>query len=227
MATISADGLFNYKGSTSFKPKVIGGVYFTDQDTRNLVLIDSYGYYFNTFTAAPEIRLAGGNYYIDVNGVLTTIKSMGIAPGNGVGMVTVKTGLDFSLATLAGGSFFVMADGTVNTISSITGFVSAPYTPDSAPSIIGGNYFVGADHILYTIDSDGNLNKNPDFTVNSTPALVGYSFLRFSDGSFIFVDGLGNPHRTILEVSSTGVRVQNLSVFPSTIEPGSVYLPTR
>jgi hypothetical protein len=225
MSTISADGLFNYKGLTSFKPAVIGGVWFTDQGTNNLVLVDSYGYYFNTFTPAPSIRLAGGNFFIDQSGVMTTMKSMGVAPGNAVGMATVKTGLDFSTARLPGGNFLLMADGTIVTVSSITGYVSAPYTPDSRVRLLGGNYFVGMDNLLYTIDSDGNLKKNADFVINGNPSIKGYSFMRFDNGTFIFIDGVGIPHRSILHVSSTGTTVENLTTLPATIDPSSIYLP--
>jgi hypothetical protein len=227
MSTVSADGLFDYKHQTAFKPEVIGGTYFTDSGTNNLVLVDSYGFYFNTYTAAPSIRLAGGNFYIDESGVMTTIKSMGAAPGNGIGMATVKAGLDFSDAILPGGNFVLMSDGTIVTISSITGYVSAPYTPEAGPKFLGGNYFVGMDNLLYTIDSDGNLKKNSEYTVTEAPTVKAYSFMLFADGSFIFVDGVGIPHKSILRLSPTANIVQNLSVFPAAIaiDPASIYLP--
>ena len=226
MSTVDANGTFLYKGDVAFKPKVLGGVYFTDSVTNHIVLVDSYGFYWDSMLPAPSIRMAGGNYFIDTTGVVTTIKSAGTVPGNGIGMMTVKTGMDFSGAKLAGGNFFVLSDNTIVTVSSVNGFVSLPYTAGSAVKVAGGNYFVGVDNYLYTIDNQGNLKKNTDYIVGQ-PVLRGYSFLRFADGTFIFVDGSGMPHRSILDISSTGIQVENLTQLPVTIDMHSIYLPNN
>ena len=230
LSTVNANGSFFYKGLQTFKPGVVGGVYFTDKTTNNLVVVDSFGFFWNTFTAAPAIRLAGGNFFIDQTGTLTTMKSMGVAPGDATGMVTVKTGVSFADAEKVGGNYFVKRDGTVITVSSITGYYSAPYTPDARPVILGGNWFVGADKLLYTIDSDGNLKKDTDYTVSTAPAdiasmTIGYSFIRMRDGSFIFVDGVGIAHKTILRISTTGTNVDQLTKLPATIDARNLYLP--
>jgi hypothetical protein len=226
MSTIDANGTFLYKGDVTFKPAILGGVYFTDSVSGHIVLVDSYGFYWDSMTAAPSIRMAGGNYFIDTTGVVTTFKSVGTDIGNGTGMMTVKIGMDFSSAKLAGGNFFVLGDNSIVTVNSVNGFVSMPYTVTTTVKVVGGNYFIGDDNFLYTIDNQGVLNKNTSYVVGQ-PVLRGYSFLRFADGTFIFVDGSGMPHRSILDVSSTGIQVENLTQLPITIDMRSIYLPNN
>lgn len=223
MSTTAADGTFVYKGKVPFTPKVLGGSYFTKAGSDQLVLVDSYGFYFDTYTAAPNIRLAGGNYFIDSSGFLTTIKSMGSAPGNGVGMMTRMSHMNFSDALAPGGNFFMKADGSIVTIASTTGFFSSPIIADSRPMILGGNYFIGSDRLLYTITQDGRLIKNNAYIVNETPTIKAYSFMMFQDGSFIVVDGEGYPHRTMMHVSTTGVQAASIKNLSSNIDRTSIY----
>ncbi len=231
MATITADGFFQYKGKSFFTPDRIGGVYFTEKGTNNLVVVDSYGYFFNTFNPTPTIALAGGNFFIDKDGALTTIKSSGMSPGNGVGMVTRYNpntpGFNFSDVWVVGGNYFVKNDGNVVTVASTTGFFSSPYV-DSRPKLMGGNYYIGFDDFLYTVSADGTLNKDTDHnTLGEIPVLMGYSFVKFSDGSFWMVDGDGQVHDSMVRVSTTGIKSAVVGTLKQNIEPKSVFLPVR
>ena len=231
MATITADGFFQYKGKSFFTPDRKGGVYFTEQGTQNLVVVDSYGYFYNTFNPTPNILLAGGNFFIDKDGALTTIKSVGVGPGNAVGMVnrydpTVE-GFNFSDAWLVGGNYFVKSDGSIVTVASTTGYFSAPYV-DARPKFMGGNYFIGLDDFLYTISADGTLNKNTDFNVKgATPITMGYSFMRFADNKFWMVDGDGFPHTNMVHVSTTGIKTDLMGALSQSIDLNTIFLPAR
>jgi len=75
LTAVTADGAFYYYGKTNFKPATLGGVYFTDAVTNHIVLVDSYGYFWDSMTPAPAIRVVGGNYFIGQDGNLTTFKS--------------------------------------------------------------------------------------------------------------------------------------------------------
>ncbi len=49
--------------------------------------------------------------------------------------------------------------------------------------------------------------------------------MRLNDGSIITVDGEGKPHRSLMHVSTTGVRAQVEKTLPSEIEAQSIYMP--
>ncbi len=226
MSTIAADGTFFYKGKTTFEPAVTGGVFFTEKGTNNLVVVDSYGFYYNTFTPAAPMKVVGGNYYIDEDGNLTTIRSMGIKPADATNMVTHLTGFNFKDIRSAGGNFFVKSDGAVVTISSETGLFKV-FTPSAAPKLLGGNYFIGMDDRLYTVAGDGNLTQTDDFTLSAVPTFMAYSMMRFPNGKILMVDGKGNPHDNLLRISDTGINVEPTKVLPYAVDPKSIYLPNR
>ena len=232
LTTLSGDGTFNFKGANSFRPKVLGGVYFTDASNDHLIVIDSFGFYNDTFINAANIEVAGGNYYIDQAGVLTTIKSAGLEAGNSAGMVATYTtpagsnpkDWTFSHTRGTGGNYFVKSDGAVATVSSVDGFFKF-FTPDAQPKILGGNYFIGLDNLLYTVSSTGNLTKT-NRRIDQTPTLLGYSFMQFADGSVLTIDSIGLSHNQILHGTKSSFVPELLSAFPDRIDPASVYLPS-
>jgi len=225
LATTSADGFFTYKGKMNFTPDAIGGTFFTKKGTNELVVIDSYGYYVETGIAAPSIRLVGGNFFIDQDGVLTTIKSVGDAPGSKVGLVTRKEGWNFSDAVAAGGNFFLRQDGTIITVDSKTGFFSDhAFTPESRPSIMGGNYFIGQDNAIYTVSNDGKLFKT--ITLKTRPTVVGYSYMIFSDKSFAFVAANGGVHLEAVRVGAAG-KAEHTTSISGELEARSTYVPNN
>ncbi len=226
LISVSSSGFF-FVNKTTFKPSLVGGVYFTQKGSNNLIVIDSAGYFSDTFKPAPAIRLAGGNYFIDHTGVLTTIKAMGVSPGNAVGMVIQKDGVDFSDAEIAGGNFFVRKNGKAVTVSSLTGFYSDDYPLTAKPKFVGGNYYIGEDHKLYTFAADGSAPVAYSLPAGTAPVGMGYSFFQLSDGSLRTIDSTGFPHSTLIHVSATGTRVEALTSFPSTVDFKSTYVPTR
>lgn len=206
--TVSENGfLFNNK--TTYSASAIGGNYFVNKGTNEVIVVDSSGCFSPSMTIANNVRLLGGNFFIDQAGLLTTIKHMGVgvnglaAPCSVVGMVIPKMGLgDFSSAIKAGGNYFLNVDGTIVGINSENGFFTSPQKVDSTPKQIGGNYFVGEDKVLYTVSDQG-------FVMKKSPVLgkilvYGYSYLLADDGYFIFVDGKGIAHTELVQVSGTG-----------------------
>jgi hypothetical protein len=245
LSTVAADGYHTYYVSTPFKPAIIGGVYFTNFGTNEIVMVDSFGSIWNSGVLAPAIRVAGGNYFIDTKGVLTTFRSMGAAPCSPsvcslAGMMTRKDGVDYSNANVFGGNFFGTNDGAIVTISAVNGFTSYNAHVSAMPKTLGGNFYIGTDNLLYTVDSSGNLTSqftyddakgvthtNEKFPVYETPVLIGYSFMKFADGSFILIDGTGIPHRSFMHVSYVGsnTNAKLESSFPASIDAKSIYMP--
>jgi hypothetical protein len=204
MVTVSDVGSLYYKGKTPYQPSVIGGNYFLNKGTNELIMVDSAGFYISTAHIAPKIRLLGGNFYIDQAGVLTTIKHQGAIPGITDAILTVKNGWDFNSATLAGGNFFFRVDGSLVGINSENGNFVDYQKPDAWPKKIGGNYFIGTDNVLYTVSNKGFLMKWQP--VIGEMKRFGYSYMIDLDNDFIFVDGKGVPHTSMVRVSSTGVQ---------------------
>lgn len=224
LTTLSGNGSFNYKGKTTFKPAIIGGVWFTEQDTNNLTVVNSLGNFLSTFKPAPAIKVAGGNYFIDQVGALTTMRSMGNDLYDIITMVTRWDGTSYNNTRGTGGNFFVSADGMIVTVSSITGFTKS-FKPTSLPKLIGGNYYIGMDDHLYTVSADGNLTMTDDFTLSAVPNLMGYSFMKFPNGRILMVDSNGLPHDSLLHISSTGTNVEVVKTISSNLDPKSIYLP--
>ena len=183
LAVVDALGRFYPYGKT-VEPNVIGGVYFTKKGTNELIVIDSDGASMQTTMIAPSIKLAGGNFFIDQNNTLTTIKSMGAGKWNWAGMVTEKAGMVIPTPIFAGGNYFVDMNQKITTISSINGFFSDPYPLPSGISVqyMGGNYLITSDLKLYTINNNGDFNFAQQF--NELPVLKGYSYLIFSQNNF-------------------------------------------
>lgn len=220
MSVSEAGSLFTNK--VSFQPAALGGNFFINKGTNEVIAIDSAGFYNSTMTIANNVRLMGGNFYIDRAGVLTTVKHMGTAPGNPLGMVTTKTGLgDFSSAIKAGGNFFLKVDGTIVGINNENGFYTDPQKVDSRPKQIGGNYFVGENKVLYTVSDLG-------FVTKLSPVLgkiktYGYSYLLADDGYFIFIDGKGIAHTDLVQVSATGAgKLVNQIKAPLSTQPSFI-----
>jgi hypothetical protein len=203
MVTVSESGSLYYKGKIPYQPSLNGGNYFINKGTNELITIDSEGYFNATGKIATNLRILGGNFYIDQAGIMTTIKHSGMAPGNPLGQVTQKDGWNFNDVVKAGGNFMVKTDGTIIAIDSQTGFFSDPQKVDSYPMQLGGNYFIGQDRILYTVSSKGQVQKWQ--LVNGEMKTFGYSYMIDQDGDFIFVDGEGIPHTSLVNVSTTGI----------------------
>ncbi len=225
LVTLSAEGFLYYKGITRIEPGLAGGVYFLDRMTGEVIVIDSYGFFIRSGQAAKNVRVLGGNYFIDQDGLLTTIKSSGIAPGSPVGILTEKHGWNFSDVVLAGGSFFFRADGTMVTIHPGTGFFSDRIIPPSAPRFAGGNFFVGQDGVLYTLDHEARIHAHPEVRIPVLPAVIGSSFLVFPNQKIIAIDSDGNPHLSLVRVSATGLRVRIVDAIESAIDLNSVFQP--
>ena len=226
LVTVGADGIFYYIGKQNYEVDVHGGVYFTKRGTNELVLVDSYGTFYNTGMIAPKIRLAGGNFFIDENGVLTTFKSMGAKPFDYTGMMAVKTGTNFSKVNRIGGNFFINEDDSVTTISAVNGFYSEKaYIPDSKPMTMGGNYFISEDQSLFTITEDGRLMKNAKLP--STPTIYGYSYLKFADGSMVVIDGKGIPHSSFVRITEDGTHSEPVTIIKDRPELNSLFIPNK
>ena len=225
MATISADGFLNYKGKVSITPEIAGGVYFIAAGSREVYVIDSFGFFVSGGYKAGEVKILGGNYFIDQTGLLTTLKSMGEAAGSGIGIVTEKRGWTFRDVLKAGGNYFLRANGTLVTVSSVTGNFQEGIVPVSLPSFIGGNYYWGADRVLYTVDYQGIVRGHPELDMSSQPKTLGYSFTTFEDGTMVAIDSDGNPHRTVVRVSTTGVRAKVIRSFDDNLDRNSLFSP--
>jgi len=214
MATVNEKGTFLYKGNVPFSPGALGGNYFLNQGSHEVIVVDSAGFFVATGRSESSIRLLGGNFYIDQQGVMTTIQSLGTEAGSKIGLLTRYDHPDqlVSDAVVAGGNYLEKVDGSIITVSS-DGKFSAPIHSSGLPKKIGGNYFIGADHLLYTISDTGYLFQ---YTLSSesvelAPILAnaknfGYSYMTTSDGTLIFVDGKGVPHTQMVRISSTGIK---------------------
>ena len=221
-ATLSADAQYlNYDPvPKTWEPEVMGGVFFTKKSSDEVVMVDSYGNLFSeTHLYANHIKIAGGNFFIDQDGVLTTFKASG-AVVNGMqtyqGMMIQKNGPNdprFSEIAGVGANYFVYHVRSKNTrgpqkdtlklvsINSENGFYQSPVVLKSKPKFYGGNYFIGEDYLLYTIDSQGGFHQNQ--RILYSPILVmGYSYFLHENGQFTVVDQKGNPHTSITRIST-------------------------
>ncbi len=226
LSTVDAQGLLLYKGRVSYQPEILGGVYFIDANQHQVIAIDSYGYYVETGISISNPKVVGGNYLIDRDGVLTTIKSIGVEPASDLGIATRKTGWTFNDVISAGGNFFARSDGSVVTINSVNGFFDDSNQGLSKPYRSGGNFFIGEDCILYTVTFDGKIKANPDFMINSDPVMLGYSFMKQSDGKLISIDSDGVPHRSMMRVSTTGIRSRPIQSFEEELDQKAIFLPS-
>lgn len=168
--------------------------------------------------------MIGGNFYIDQNNILHTIRSVGKTSMTCEGMVGSFP--DKKLDVLAaGGNFYLNRDGTIVGINSVNGAVSdPPYVPESRPAIMGGNYFIGQDNVLYTIDSEGKLFKT--IALPSRPIAYGYSYLKFSDGSFALITANGGVHLEAIRVGAAG-KAEYTTKVPAPLEINSTYVPNN
>jgi hypothetical protein len=219
MVTVNEAGSFYYKGKIPYQPESTGGNYFINKGTREIIVIDSEGFYVPTAMTAPAIRLNGGNFFIDQSGVLTTIKYRGASPGSPIGLVTAKDypgHVDFSDVLKVGGNYMLKVDGTIVGVNSENGFFTEPQRVDAQPSKIGGNYFIGHDNVLYTVSSLGEVKKWQ--SINGAMKYFGYSYMIDADGDFIFVDGNGVPHTELVNVSTTGVESKVVKRISTSLE---------
>lgn len=225
MATVDEVGGLLYKGKVPFEPAEsgLGGVFFLNKGTSEVIAVDSAGFYNSTGVIASNVRLMGGNFYIEdqLSGsartsVLTTIKHMGTEPGNPLGMVTKKEGWDFSDAIIAGGNWFEKVDGSIVGIASETGYFTESQKVESRPKKIGGNYFISDDGVLYTVDSAGKVKKQ--MPIIGEMSAYGYSYMIADDGYFIFVDGDGTPHTQLVRVSTTGIKAELVSKISGSLD---------
>lgn len=225
LATISAEGFLNYKGKVTYTPEAAGGVYFVASGTREVYAVDSYGFVVPGGRKAGELKVIGGNYFIDKTGLLTTIKSLGASPNSGLGIVIEKRGWSFPDVLKAGGVFFYRANGTLVTIESATGNFKDGIVPSSKPALAGGNYFVGEDRVLYTVSNEGTVRPHPEVLVVGEPLVSAYSWLKLEDGTLVVIDADGNPHRSVVRISTTGVRAEVVKTLESDPDPKSVFMP--
>ena len=225
MVTVREDGTLDYKGRVSMQPGSIGGNYFLNKGTNEVIAIDSAGFYNSTGKIANNVRLLGGNFFIDQSGVLTTIKHMGTEPGNPLGMVTVKEGSNFSDAVRAGGNYFIKVDGSVVGIASETGFFTDAQKVESRAKQLGGNFFISEDKTLYTVNEKGQVQKQ--MPIIGEMKSFGYSYMIDSDGDFIFVDGKGIPHTELVRVSSTGIKSAVVTKMNDTLDTHENFIPSQ
>lgn len=225
MATVAEDGSLYYKGKTTVQPGALGGNYFLNQGTNEIIAIDSAGFYNSTGKFAQNVRILGGNFLIDQAGTMTTIKHMGSEPGNPLGMVTVKAGWSFNDVVRAGGNFMVKVDGSVVGVNSENGFFTEPQKVDSRPKQLGGNYFIGEDKVLYTVSDKGEVKKQQP--IIGEMKYYGYSYMIDGDGDFIFVDGKGIPHTELVRVSTTGVKSEVVKQFKGGMDTHQNFIPAQ
>jgi len=225
MATVSEDGSLNYKGKVNLQPEAIGGNYFLNKGTKEVIAIDSAGFYNSTGVIANNVRILGGNFYIDQAGTLTTIKHMGSAPGNPLGMITVKEGWSFNDVIRAGGNYMVKVDGSIVAINSENGFFSDVQKIETRPKQLGGNYFIGEDNVLYTVSDLGEVKKQ--MPIIGKMKTFGYSYMIDGDGDFIFVDGKGVPHTEMVRVSSTGIKSEVVRQMKDKLDVHQNFIPAN
>lgn len=215
LITVSYDGVLYSRGKFA-TPSVMGGVYFVDSSTGKLVTIDSSGLFNRTVVIPNNIRLVGGNFYIDGNNVLTTIKHQGVAPGDSAGQVVVKEGWTFPSAKMAGGNFFINehqeGSQSAQSVSSVTGNFNAPYALSSKVVKVGGNYFITEQMQLYTVNYEGVIQQVAQ--LQELPSQLGYSYMIFRNGSFMMIDATGATHSQAVVVSPTGVYRNIVLNFP-------------
>jgi hypothetical protein len=225
MATVSEDGSLYYKGKTSVQAGAMGGNYFLNLGTNEVITIDSAGFYNSTGKIANNVRLLGGNFYIDQSGTMTTIKHMGSEPGNPLGMLTVKEGWNFNDVVRAGGNFMMKVDGSIVGVNSENGFFTEPHKLDSNVKQIGGNYFITEDKTLYTVTHQGEVKKQ--MPIIGEMKYYGYSYMIDGDGDFIYVDGQGVPHTEMVRVSTTGVKSEVLKQITGTMDTHQNFIPAQ
>ena len=216
LVTVSETGSLFYKGKIPYTPSLYGGTYFVNKGTNELITIDSGGFFNATGKTATNLRILGGNFYIDQAGTLTTIKHAGAAFGNPLGQVTQKDGWSFNDVVKAGGNFMVKADGTIIAVDSDNGFFSDVQKVDTYPVQLGGNYFIGQNNVLYTVSSKGVVKKWQP--IIGTMKVFGYSYMIDADGDFIFVDGDGVPHTSLVNVSTTGIESKVITKITNKID---------
>lgn len=225
LATISEDGSLYYKGKTAYSPGALGGNYFLNAGTDEVIAVDSAGYFVATGVYGKNIRLLGGNFFIDGSGVMTTIKHMGAVAGSPLGMLTIKDGWNFSDVVRAGGNFMVKVDGTIVGVNSENGFFTEPQAIESPVKQIGGNYFITQDKTLYTVTDQGIVRKN--LPIIGEMKTYGYSYMIDGDGDFIFVDGMGVPHTQLVRVSTTGIKSEVIQQIKESLSVQQNFIPSR
>jgi hypothetical protein len=223
LQTVSADGFVSTSIPLTYTSETVGGVYFTKKSTRELVIVDSYGSYYETGIIAASIPFAGGNFFIDSDHKLTTIKSSGLyytgTDGNRyrgwAGMKSTYTE-DMSSVDRVGGNYWVNGDGTLGTVNSETGLYYNHLTNDSRPKRFGGNFFIGEDSILYTVNYAGFIKKFSKIDVEKVKH-VGSSYIEFNDETLLTIDYDGMTHSSSIEFPSGGGAVVEVETLPSAI----------
>jgi hypothetical protein len=221
IAVVDAFGRFYQYGKT-YEPGVVGGVFFTKKGTNELMVVDSEGAVLETTIVAPAMKLVGGNYFIDQNGVLTTIRSMGMGSWNWAGMITTKTGMTIPQALYGGGNYFVDVNGKVTTVASTNGFFSDPIAlpQNAAVKELGGNYLIGSDLKLYTVDEQGNLKFARQLT--ESPTVKGYSYLIFKNQKFLYVKGDGSVYDQVTNTVMSGKPTTQATIDFTQIQAASI-----
>jgi len=241
LATVDETGSLLFKGNVPYYPGTIGGNYFLNKGSNEVIVIDSAGYYNSTGRIENNLRLVGGNFYIDQTGVMTTVKHIGLPNSNGSlggNSVGLLTRWDMSNqmvndAIKAGGNFYEKVDGSIVTINA-DGFYSMPIKNDTRPKKIGGNYFIGEDGSLYTISNTGVQLKfilsesgTSLAPIISNAKSFGYSYLIASDGTFIMIDGKGVPHTELVNVSTTGIKADLVRELKGTLDTHQNFIPVE
>ena len=218
LVTITAGGRLWVKGVKSYRPAVKGGVYFLKAGNMELVTVNSISNTFETNSFFGMPRFVGGNFFIDEDNNLVTIKS--------TGLFTVWTGVQeyVSQAKKVGGNYFVKNDEVIEGVSSIDGMLKA-YVPDAPAKWLGGNYFIGTDNILYTVSNLGVLEKRPEYKFTARPSVMGYSFIKNADGSFVYIDGAGLPHNTMIRVWPAAAKSIPMLQMNAVLDLNAVFMP--
>jgi len=244
---VTADEMGNASTKTvamypaGFLASALGGNFFVEKTTNQIIAIDSDGYFITTGVRENKIRLLGGNFYVDHQGNLVTMQAIALKknpdgstainadgtttkdPG-GLILPTRKIGMgDFSKAIKAGGNYLVNEDGSIITVESTNGYFYGPYHVGTRPEKIGGNYFIGEDHVLYTISNAGVWQKQSP--VLGKIKTYGYSYFIADDGFFVFIDGNGTPHTDLIHFKNNEAEVvKKLSGLDT---PAASFIPAK
>jgi hypothetical protein len=206
-------------------PAAVGGNFLIDSVTGRILGVDEWGYPVDTLADARNWRALGWNWLITQEGVLITLRKSGVAPGNGVGMLTRKTGWNFSDVVSVGGAFFICSDGRVVTISEVTGYFKEWSPIISGIRFVGGRFLIDGESHLWTVDEDGALIRT-DRVVSVHPRIHGNAWMGFPDGIVWNIDRQGRVVDEVMLVKGAGQIPVRSNHFFEKFDTGSVFRAT-
>jgi hypothetical protein len=199
-----------------------GGNFLIHPVSGRILAVDDWGYPVDTQTEISDWLALGWNWLITGDGVLITLRKSGVAPGNGVGMLTRKIGWSFGDVARPGGTFFVRSGGGVVTISELTGYFREWDRIQSGIRLVGGTYLVDGERRLWTVDEDGVLIKT-DRILPGEPVVHGKRWMIFADGAVWFIDNQGRVKGEVMLIRGSGGGPERTSFFFEKVDRSSLF----